>query len=50
MKTFWILLILALLFVVGSASALRYFGNKSMPPSKPDARTGDDSDDSDDRR
>lgn len=26
MKVFWIVLVLAILFVVGSASALRYFG------------------------
>ena len=34
MKTFWILLILALLFVIGSASAMRYFGNRSLPGNK----------------
>ncbi|MCW9024591.1 MAG: hypothetical protein OQK73_07895 [Gammaproteobacteria bacterium] len=31
MKIFWIILIASILFVVGSASALRYFGN---PPEK----------------
>jgi len=26
MKVFWVVLVIALLFVIGSASALRYFG------------------------
>ena len=34
MKTFWIVFILALLFVIGSASALRYFDNKNLPPAR----------------
>ena len=34
MKTFIIVFILALLFVIGSASAMRYFGNRSLPPGK----------------
>ncbi len=29
MKVFWILLIVVVLFVIGSASALNYFGNKA---------------------
>ena len=35
MKIFWVVLTLAILFVVGSASALRYFGN-STPQRKED--------------
>ena len=31
MKTFLILFVLALLFVIGSAGAMRYLGDKSMP-------------------
>jgi len=38
LTTFWIVFILVLLFVIGSASAMRYFGNRSMPPSKPDKK------------
>jgi len=37
MKVFWVVLILALLFVIGSASALRYFGKPPENlPEKPD--------------
>jgi len=34
MKTFIIVFALVLLFVIGSASAMRYFGNRSMPAKK----------------
>jgi hypothetical protein len=36
MKIFWLLFILALLFVIGSAGALRYFGNKPTADKKND--------------
>ena len=34
MLTFWVLFVLAILFVIGSAGAMRYFGNRSLPPRK----------------
>jgi len=34
MKVFWILLILALLFVIGSAGMMRYFDGKTQVKSK----------------
>jgi hypothetical protein len=42
MKTFWIVFILVLLFVIGSASALRYFGNRPMRPLPPAKKQQDD--------
>jgi len=41
MKVFWIVLVLAILFVVGSASALRYFGK---PPDHLSEKTEDHED------
>ncbi|MDH5473101.1 MAG: hypothetical protein OEY61_09615 [Gammaproteobacteria bacterium] len=41
MKMFWILLILAILFVVGSASMMRYFDGKAMAK-KDDNKKADD--------
>jgi len=38
MKVFWMVLVLALLFVIGSASALRYFGK---PPDKLSEKSND---------
>ena len=40
MKVFLILFALALVFVIGSASMMRYLGNKSMP--KRDKKDDDD--------
>ncbi|HEY9050294.1 MAG TPA: hypothetical protein VIQ03_02040 [Gammaproteobacteria bacterium] len=34
MKTFWIILIIVVLFVIGSASALNYIGNKTSGSKK----------------
>jgi flagellar basal body-associated protein FliL len=43
MKTFIILFVLALLFVIGSAGAMRYLGDKSMPKQdKKDAKVKQD--------
>ena len=32
--TFLIVFVLVILFVIGTASAMRYFGNRSLPPKK----------------
>ncbi len=43
MKTFIILFVLALLFVIGSAGAMRYLGDKNMP--KQDKKNDNERDD-----